>query len=251
MKEFRIDKLLVRIFKDKNHLGKAAADLGEQYITKAIEKRGEAAIILASAASQFEFLESLITRRIDWKHVVAFHLDEYIGVSENHPASFRKFLHDRLLDKVGISKYYLIEGEQTNIENECERIGNIFDQYQVDVAFIGIGENGHIAFNDPPANFDDKVNFKIVRLDKISRNQQLKEGWFKTMDAVPKMAITMTVPAIMASKAIVCTVPDLRKADAVRRSLEGEVSPEIPASILREHPGANLLLDVHAASLIT
>jgi len=251
MKEYKINDLKICIYEDKNHVGKAAADLAESYINKAITRKGEAVVVFASAASQFEFLESLITKEINWKRVVAFHLDEYIGISKAYPASFRKFLFERIIDKVDIGTYYLIEGDQTDPGNECKRIGNIFDQYQVDAAFIGIGENGHLAFNDPPANFHDKVNFKIVELDEISRNQQYKEGWFKILDEVPKRAITMTIPAIMASQAIVCIVPDLRKAEAVKLTLEGIISPDIPASILREHPRATLLLDIPSASLLS
>lgn len=248
--EFRIDQLSVFIYKDKYQLGRAVADKAESYISNAIENRGEAVIILATGASQFEFLDSLTKRQIDWKRVIAFHLDEYVGLPASHPASFRRYLRERIIDKVGIGTYYFIGGDSDNVEGECERIGKLLSQYTVDVAFVGIGENGHLAFNEPPANFDDKVKFKVVELDEASRRQQMGEDWFKTLDEVPHKAITMTIPAIMESRAIICTVPAARKAEAIKKTLSFDISPEFPASILRKHPEATLLLDYDSASLL-
>ncbi len=208
-----------------------------------------AVIILATGSSQFEFLESLITKTVDWSSVTAFHLDEYIGMSPHHPASFRKYLCDRVFTQVKLKEHHLIQGDCDNPQDECRRISSVFDRCRVDVAFIGIGENGHIAFNDPPASFDDTVSYKVVQLDEKCRQQQFTEGWFETIDSVPKFAITMSIPAIMRSGAIVCTVPDARKAAAVRDTLSLPVSPIIPASILRTHGHATLLLDRPAASL--
>lgn len=248
---FKCDQLSVEIYYNKKDLGKAAADLAEKKINDAISQKGEAVIVFASAGSQIEFIDFLITRSLDWEHLHVFHLDEYIGISEQHPASFRRFLYDRILDKVSIGKFYPIEGEKSDSESECTRIDKIFSEKQVDIACIGIGENGHIAFNEPPANFNDEVNFKIIELDNISRMQQVKEGWFKSLDDVPKRAITMTIPAILSSKSIVCSVPDERKAQAVKNTLEGLISPDVPASILRNHPIATLLLDTSSASSLT
>ena len=182
--------------------------------------------------------------------MVAFHLDEYVGISDTHPASFRLYLRNRIIEKVGIGTYYLIKGDNPDVEQECKRLDEIFSQYTVDVAFVGIGENGHLAFNEPPACFDDKQSFKIIELDVKSRKQQMGEGWFKTLDEVPEKAITMTIPAIMKSKTIICTVPDTRKARAVKNSLEESVSPLVPASILNKHDDVWIFLDMESASLL-
>jgi glucosamine-6-phosphate deaminase len=248
---FKCDRLSVEIYENKKELGRAAADLAEIQINDAIGQKGQAVIIFASAGSQIEFIESLITRNLDWNRLIVFHLDEYIGISKEHPASFRRFLYDRIFDKVIIGKYYLIEGDRSDSERECKRIDKIFSEHQADIACIGIGENGHIAFNEPPANFNDEVNFKIIELDHISRMQQVKEGWFKSLEDVPENAITMTIPAILSSKSIVCVVPDERKAEAVKNTLEGSISPDVPASILRNHLQSTLLLDILSASSLT
>lgn len=250
MKEFKVDQLSVRILENKTQVGRAAANMAAKYISNAIQNRGEAIIILATGASQFEFLDSLATKRLDWHKVVAFHLDEYAGLPESHPASFRKYLRERIIDRVGIGTYYLIEGDQGEPEAECRRLENLLAQYTVDVAFVGIGENGHLAFNDPPASFEDEVKFKVVELDEISRRQQIGEGWFRTLEEVPSKAITMTIPTIMESCAIICTVPEKRKAEAVEKTLMDNVSPNCPASILRKHPEATLFLDRESASLL-
>jgi len=249
-KAFKVDHLAIQIYNDKYQLGQAAADKAEKYICDAIDKKGEAVIILATGASQFEFLDSLTKKQINWKKVVAFHLDEYVGLPASHPASFRRYLRERIIDKVGMGTYYLIEGDCEDVEAECKRLDDLLAKYTVDVAFVGIGENGHLAFNEPPANFNDKVKFKVVELNEVSRKQQMGEGWFKTLDEVPKYAITMTVSAIMDSRAIICTVPDLRKAEAVKSTLNFNVSSEFPASILRNHAKATLFLERDSASLL-
>jgi glucosamine-6-phosphate deaminase len=245
-----VDQLKVSVFENKSLLARAAADLAEKYITHAIDKQGQAVIILATGASQFEFLESLTQRQINWQKVVAFHLDAYIGITEKHPASFRRYLRERIIDKVGLAHFYFIAGDCEDVESECARLDTLFDQYSVDVAFTGIGENGHLAFNEPPASFDDRMNYKIVRLNEASRRQQLGEGWFDRLEEVPKKAVTMTISAIMASKSIICTVPDMRKAEAVRKTLMEDISPWCPASILRKHSASNLFLDQASASLL-
>lgn len=251
VQEFSVDRLRVCIYTNKYELGKAAAELAKKYIYEAIKKRGEAVIILATGASQFEFLDSLVEKQLDWQKVVAFHLDEYVGISEKHPASFRRYLRERILDRVNIGNFYLIEGDKDDVEAEVRRLNLLFRNYKVDVAFTGIGENGHLAFNEPPANFQEKCIFKAIELDEISRKQQVGEGWFNFLEEVPKYAITMTVPAILDSKAIICTVPDARKAVAVRKTLTNNVSPNFPASILRTHPEATLFLDSESASMLS
>jgi glucosamine-6-phosphate deaminase len=248
--ELKVNQLHICVFDDKYQLGEAAADQAEKNIKIAIDEKGEAVVILATGASQFEFLDALINRDIDWTKVTAFHLDEYIGIPDTHPASFCKYLKDRILEKVGVGKYFLINGECDDVEKECTRLEEIFNQYTVDMAFTGIGENGHLAFNDPPASFDEQLKFKVVNLDEASRKQQLGEGWFKTLEQVPARAITMTIPSIMNSKAILCMVTDMRKAEAVKRTLINQISPLCPASILRNHPNSYLFLDSKSASLL-
>jgi glucosamine-6-phosphate deaminase len=237
------------ISKDKDILGKVAAEQGADLIRKAIIEKGSATIIVATGASQFEMLSYLVKEEIDWPVVTAYHLDEYIGIPDTHPASFRKYLKERFADLVPLKKFNYVNGSIDPAE-ECARLGNLISQSEVDVAFIGIGENGHLAFNDPPADFETEEPYLIVNLDAACRRQQLGEGWFPTFDDVPKQAISMSIKQIMKSRAIICSVPDLRKADAVKKTIEGEIGPFIPASVLRTHPAAWLYLDKDSASLL-
>jgi glucosamine-6-phosphate deaminase len=224
--------------------GKKAADI----IRLTIEAKGAASIILATGTSQFQTLQYLVNdERIDWDKVTMFHLDEYIGLSEGHPASFRKYLKERFISKVNISKYHLINGE-TDEQKECERLGTLIRQNPVDVALVGIGENGHLGFNDPPADFETESPYIVVTLDDACRKQQLGEGWFKSLAEVPKHAISMSVKQIMKSKSVVCSVPDERKALAVRNTLEHTIDKMFPASILQQHPQCYLYLDKASAS---
>jgi glucosamine-6-phosphate deaminase len=230
-------------------LGKKAAKLGSELITKAIETTGKANIIVATGASQFEMLKTLTRENIDWTRVTAFHLDEYIGLPESHPASFRKYLKERFADLVLLKAFNYVNGEGDPFL-ECKRLGALIKDHPVDVAFVGIGENGHLAFNDPPADFDTEEPYIVVSLDDNCKRQQMGEGWFPTIDTVPEKAISMSIRQIMKSASVICSVPDLRKAEAVRRTLNEPVSPDIPASILRNHPKAWLFLDNASASLI-
>ncbi len=230
----------------KKELGKQAAQKGAEFIRKAIEERGEANIIVATGASQFEMLSELVKENIDWSVVTGFHLDEYIGVDETHPASFRKYLKERFLSLVPIKEFHYVNGN--GAEKECQRLGEIISKHPVDVAFVGIGENGHLAFNDPPADFETGEPYLVVNLDENCRKQQLGEGWFATFDDVPKQAISMSVRQIMKSKHIICSVPDERKADAVRNSIVSNITPMVPASVLQEHPSTWLFLDIASAS---
>ena len=235
----------IRIFETKNNMGKAAAKEAARILTDTIKEKGEAAFIVATGASQFDFLENLTSIScIDWSKTTMFHLDEYIGLSETHPASFRKYLKERFLNKVHPGNVHLINGDAGNPELECERLDKIIKQTKIDVAFVGIGENGHLAFNDPPADFDTEKPYLVVNLDDACRKQQLGEGWFKSFDEVPKKAISMSIHQIMKSKNIICTVPDSRKAQAAKDCFKGQdVSPEHPASILKNHDSCFVFLD--------
>lgn len=232
-------------------MGHAAAEFVYQHLFTTIQQRGSANMILATGTSQFSFLEALKQKKIDWARISVFHLDEYIGISDQHPASFRKYLKDRILDHVKPGKIYFLNGDADNLNEEIEHYEILLKSHQIDIACIGIGENGHIAFNDPPvADFDDPHLVKVVELDEACRMQQLGEGWFPAFDDVPREALSLTIPAIMNSSVISCFVPDERKSTAVFNTLYGEISTACPASILRGHPNAVLFLDQASASKI-
>jgi len=235
----------INIFKTKESMGKAAAEKAAKILKDAINKKGETNFVIATGASQFEFLENLTKMTsIDWGKTTMFHLDEYVGLSENHPASFRKYLKNRFISKVSPGHIHLIEGDAEDPEKECDRLNGIISQKDIDVAFVGIGENGHLAFNDPPADLDTEKAYIIVELDDACRRQQFGEGWFKSFEDVPKKAISMSVKQIMKSKHIICTVPDKRKAQSVKDCFKGDkISPDYPASILKKHENCFVFLD--------
>ncbi|MDG2382195.1 MAG: glucosamine-6-phosphate deaminase [Pirellulaceae bacterium] len=240
------------IREDKEAMGLQAAVDGAEHIRNAIQDKGAATIIVATGASQFTMLDNLIRQPdIDWSVVTGFHLDEYLGLPISHPASFRKYLKERFVDHLPLKAFHYIDGEVQPIATECDRLSAAIQQHDVDVAFVGIGENGHLAFNDPPADFDTQVPYLVVDLDDACREQQLGEGWFPTFEDVPKQAVSMSVQQILKSQAIVCTVPDQRKARAVADSAEGTVTPQVPASILQRHERTTLYLDRLAASLLS
>jgi len=244
MKEIIKEQLKIRIFTTKDEMGKAAAIYVAQKLNVAIVEKGFANLILATGASQFQFLEQLQHQAIDWKKITVFHLDEYKGMPISHPASFRKYLKERILDIVQPKQVYYLNGDAPDAEAEVLRYENLLKEHPIDIACIGIGENGHIAFNDPPvADFNDPKLVKVVELDEACRKQQLGEGWFPTFDDVPTHALSLTIPAIMGCKAISCVVPDERKAKAVYQTLNDEISTACPASILRTHTDAVLYLD--------
>jgi len=232
---------------NKEELGKKAASQGAKFIRQAIKERGEANIIVATGASQFEMLEALIKEDIDWTAVTGFHLDEYLNLPITHPASFRKYLKDRFVDKISIRKFHYVNGE-IDPEKECSRLRKLISRLTIDVAFIGIGENGHLAFNDPPADFDTDKSYIVVELDDACRRQQLGEGWFASFEDVPKQAISMSIKQIMKSKNIICSVPDARKAEAVKNTIQLPVTSKVPASILKTHNKAWLYLDNDSAA---
>jgi glucosamine-6-phosphate deaminase len=232
-------------------MGRAAAAEGAEHIRAAISRRGHANIIVATGTSQFQTLNHLIQiPGVDWKKISGFHLDEYIGLPITHGASFRKYLKERVVDKVPIGSFEYVQGDAPDPRAECRRLGQKIQQHPIDAAFIGIGENAHIAFNDPPADFQTTDPYLVVELDEACRRQQLGESWFPTLDSVPKQAISMSVQHILKSAVIICSVPDERKAEAVRNSVEGEVTPDVPGSILQRHPRCSLYLDEPAASLL-
>lgn len=240
------------IHPDKDKAGAKAADLGARLIRDAIRKRGHAKIIVATGASQFETLCHLVAAKgIDWTRVTAFHLDEYVGMPITHPASFRKYLWERFVSRLPLplAAFHYINGEGDPAA-ECRRIGALIRKHQIDVCFAGIGENGHLAFNDPPANFHTTAPYLVVNLDNACRKQQMGEGWFTSLRHVPSQAISMSIRQIMKSSAILCTVTDSRKAEAVRDCLGGEVTPQHPASILQTHPSCWCFLDKSSASLL-
>ncbi|NIJ55904.1 glucosamine-6-phosphate deaminase [Dyadobacter arcticus] len=241
----------VIIAKDKEELGESAGTFAASLIRIAIKEKGKANIILATGTSQFETLEQLTAEDdIEWSKVTLFHLDEYIGLSVNHLASFRRYLQERFLSKVpSLLAVYLINGEG-NIEDEIINLNKIIRDHPIDVALVGIGENGHLAFNDPPADFQTDEPYLVVNLDEPCRQQQMGEGWFASLEDVPLQAISMSIRQIMMSENIICSVPDKRKAIAVRNSLENTVSNQIPASVLQEHPNCTFFLDRKSSSLL-
>jgi len=241
----------IRVLDGRAELGKAAAAQAARAIERAIGENGKARIVGASAASQFEFLEELTaTPGIDWKKVELFHLDEYIGLPKTHPASFRKFLEDRLISKTGIVMYHFLDGEKDAAEVIRQRNAAIRES-PIDVAFVGIGENGHLAFNDPPADFEIEDPFLVVNLDEACRQQQVGEGWFPNIDAVPKQAISMSVKQVLRSKEILAVVPGPKKAQAIHACFDGPISPMAPSSILRTHANATIYLDCDSAALLS
>jgi glucosamine-6-phosphate deaminase len=241
----------IRITEDAYELGKAAGLEASRAIRKAISSTGGANIILATGTSQLETLKQLTSEDIDWSKVVMFHLDEYIGLSITHRASFRKYLQEKFISKVPpLTATYLINGE-VNVEAECYRLGKLISDHPIDVALVGVGENGHLAFNDPPADFDTEKPYIIVDLDEACRRQQLGEGWFKTLEEVPAQAISMSVKQILKAKTIICSVPDSRKALAVKNTIEQRVSNLYPASILQSHGDCRFFIDKNSAAQLS
>ena len=243
--------MVIKIYEDKTALGRAAAEQAAVSLCKAIQESGQARIIAATGASQFEFLDALTAMPgIDWPRVEMFHLDEYVGLPASHPASFRKYLLERLIQKTGISKYHFLEGDG-DVPTTVRMVAAELVAAPIDVAFVGIGENGHLAFNDPPADFHTEDPYLIVDLDEACRRQQVGESWFADLSQVPKRAISMSIGQILKSKEIIAVVPEARKAQAVKSCFEGEISPLAPASILRTHAHATVFLDKESAALLS
>jgi glucosamine-6-phosphate deaminase len=242
----------IHLNETKQALGNAAARVAADAIKSAIAERGQATIVVATGASQFEFLAALVGHEdIDWARVTAFHLDEYIDMPETHPASFRKYLKERFVAHLPqLGAMHLIKGDAPDLSAEIARINGLMRGRVIDVMLAGIGENGHLAFNDPPADFEATEAFKVVPLDERCRKQQFGEGWFATLDDVPREAVSMTIPQIASSRKIVLSVPDMRKAQAVQEAVEGPITPMCPASVLQGHPDCHLFLDRESSSLL-
>jgi glucosamine-6-phosphate deaminase len=240
------------IFEGAENLGKNASDRGAQGIRDAISARGEANIILATGASQFAMLEHLVRAPgIDWSAVTAFHLDEYVGMPNTHPASFRNYMEARVVRKLpALRKFNYIGADMLPLRNEIDRLNAAIGEKRIDVAFIGIGENGHLAFNDPPADFETEKPYIVVDLDRKCRMQQVGEGWFKNLEEVPTQAVSMSIKQILKSSMIVCSVPDERKKEAVDMAVNAPISPNAPCSVLRDHPCCYLMLDYGSAGRI-
>jgi glucosamine-6-phosphate deaminase len=241
----------IKRFEDKQQMANVAAEEAASVLRDAIQKNGKARIIAATGAAQFAFLD-VLTRLpgIDWKRVEMFHLDEYIGIPETHPASFCRFLKERLILKTGITQAHLLRGDQDPAA-VIRETGSALTSAPIDVAFVGIGENGHLAFNDPPADFETEEPYIVVDLDDACRRQQMGEGWFATFEDVPKRAISMGIRQILKAKRIICFVPDARKANAVQACFDGEITPQAPASILRTHKQTNVYLDKESSALLS
>ena len=241
----------VKIFPNGDALGLAAAEMAAGILRETIKNSGNARIIVATGASQFAFLKALISAPgIEWPRVEMFHLDEYVGLPISHPASFRKYLLERFIRPAGIQRYHLLNGEGA-VAAVCRDVGMELRRSAVDVAFVGIGENGHLAFNDPPANFDTHEPYLVVELDQACRQQQVAEGWFKDLSEVPQQAISMSVRQILSARKILCSVPGERKTLAVKACLKGPISPMAPASILQTHPDVTVFLDTASAARFT
>jgi glucosamine-6-phosphate deaminase len=243
----------VSLCQDKQELARRAASDGAEAIRQAIAARGQANVTVATGASQFEMLAELVkSSNVDWGKVVFFHLDEYPGMPETHQASFKKYLLERLVKKLPATpKAFHFLNSLADPAAECRRVGEIIRQHPIDVAFIGIGENGHLAFNDPPADFETTEPFILVNLDDPCRQQQFGEGWFATLEDVPRKAISMSIRQIMAAAHLICSVPDARKAKAVKAALEGPVTPQVPASILQQHERVTVCLDPESSRLLS
>ena len=239
--------MLIHISKTPVEMGGEAAALIAQKLNAAIARKGEARLLLSTGASQFEMLEALVRQPVDFSKVTMFHLDEYVALPVTHIASFRKYLQERFVSKVPLKEAVFVNGEGDVAANIAALTARIREA-PIDVGAIGIGENGHIAFNDPPADFDTQESFKVVTLDARCKRQQVGEGWFATVDDVPKQAISMTVSQIMACESLVSVVPHAVKAEAVRNTLERDVTNLVPATIMKTHPDFNLFLDSESAA---
>ena len=235
--------------KTKEELGKASALHAERLVNEAIAKKGSARILLSTGASQFPFFAEFVKCDIDWSKVEMFHLDEYVGISSNHPASFNCYLRERFVDKVALGKYHLIDGEK-DPEETIASLTALLDEAPIDVGLIGIGENAHIAFNDPPADFNDTAAYKVVTLAERCLEQQIGEGWFKSKEECFKQAISMTCHRIMQCEHIISVVPYKVKAEAIYKTLTSDISPSVPATLLKNHADATVYVDPDSAALL-
>jgi len=250
VRTMKVEKLQAKVYVDRAALGRAAGEAAAAKLKELIAKK-PVSVIFAAAPSQNEFLETLVAAKgIDWSCVTAFHMDEYVGLPGTAPQSFGRWLRDRIFDKVKPGKVHCLEGMAKDSAKECARYGKLLQESPPDVTCMGIGENGHLAFNDPPvADFNDPHAVKVVELDLASRKQQVNDGCFSALEQVPQTAMTLTIPTLLSAPWIFCMVPGPRKAPAVKRTLEGTIATECPATVLRRHDRAVLFLDKDSASL--
>lgn len=250
--EFRSGDAHVQIYESSAAAGRAAAEKAAQLIRAAIRKNGQARVIGATGNSQIPLIDALLQQKIDWKAVELFHMDEYVGIKPDHPSSFRYWIRTRIEEKVHPSRTHYLNGDAADLDAELHRYAELLNAAPIDVAFVGFGENGHIAFNDPPvADFKDPDTVKVIALDEACRRQQAGEGHFKDIDSVPPTALTISCTGLFRAKAWVCNVPDLRKAEAVKNALEGPISEKCPASLVRLHPNSSVFLDLESAAALS
>ncbi len=251
-KSFYVDHLLVEVYASEMEMSESVAKITHQYLQNLLDKQDTVAILLATGNSQIRFLEALIALEgIDWSRIILFHLDEYLGITSDHPASFRRYLRERVEEKVCPQQFYYIAGDTLQPIAECDRYTRLLENQPIDLCFLGIGENGHLAFNDPAvADFQDPAKVKLVKLDDVNRQQQVNTAYFANLADVPQYAFTVTIPMICAAKKIICLAPATRKAQVVKTLLTGNITTNCPASILRQQPQATLFLDVNSASLL-
>ncbi|BAY10446.1 glucosamine-6-phosphate deaminase [Calothrix sp. NIES-2098] len=250
---FRVDKLTVQIYNTEADMAQDVAEITQQYLQQLLQQQESAAILLATGNSQLKFLDALIALGgIDWSRIILFHLDEYLGISGDHSASFRRYLRERVEQRVHPQQFHYIEGDTLQPLAECDRYTKLLEAQPIDLCCLGVGENGHLAFNDPyVADFQDPYKVKIVKLDSVNRKQQVNTGHFPNLESVPQYAFTVTLPLICAAKKIICLAPEKRKANAVKDILQGSINTKFPASILRKQAQATLFLDTNSASLLT
>jgi glucosamine-6-phosphate deaminase len=251
MKSITIDRIPVHIFESKEKLGQRVADDVAKLLSSLVERQGEAAVILATGNSQLAFIDALRRLKdVPWNKVALFHMDEYLGMSDQHPASFARFVREKLVDYVHPAAFYPIRGDSPDVKSELERYKRLLREFSPDICIMGIGENGHLAFNDPPADFESAEVIHVVNLDSRCRMQQVGEGHFATFDDVPTRAYSLTIPALLDVRHALVVVPELRKAEAVKAALQGPITPNCPASILRTKANVILYLDQESASLL-
>ncbi len=251
-KSFQADALAVRVYGNEDEMAQDVARMAQTYLQEVLAKQGSAAAILATGNSQIRILEALVALGgVEWSKITLFHMDEYLGIDANHKASFRRYMRERVEGRVKPGAFHYIEGNALLPLDECERYTKLLSAQPIDLCCLGIGENGHIAFNDPPvARFDDAHQIKLVKLDEACRQQQVGEGHFPSLEAVPQYAFTLTVPMLCSAKRMLCIAPEKRKSEAVRNALKGPISTDCPASFLRQQSQATLFLDADSASLL-
>ena len=251
-KIFRVDSLGVQIYNSELELAQDVAEIAQKHLQYTLQKQDTAAVLLATGNSQIKFLNALIgLGGVDWSRITLFHLDEYLGISADHSASFRRYLRERVQKRVRPKEFHYIEGDAMQPLAECDRYTKLLQVQPIDLCCLGVGENGHLAFNDPAVvDFHDSYMMKLVKLDTINRQQQVSTGYFPNLESVPQYAFTVTIPMICSAKKILCLAPEKRKAKVVQQMLQGEITTQCPASFLRQQPQATLFLDIDSAALI-